>query len=328
MKKILKFILFGIGGLIALIAIALTYVKTALPNVGPAPEMTIESTPEKVERGKYLAHHVALCMDCHSERNWSLYAGPMVDNTLGQGGEIFNQDFGFPGSYISPNITPAGLADWTDGEIFRAITTGVSKDGRALFPIMPYLNYGQMSQYDLESIIAYIRTLPAIAHETAPSKSDFPMNFIINTLPTKAELTAMPDPANLIDYGKYVTTTSGCYDCHTKQVNGQYVGEPFAGGMEFKLPDGSLLRSPNITPHATGMETWTEEQFVQRFKMYADSAYVDPNIKPGDFQTLMPWTMYAGMTETDLRAIYAYLMSLDPVENTVEKFVVASAAGN
>lgn len=82
-----------------------------------------------IARGKYLANHVAVCMDCHSTRKWNKYSGPMDENAQGAGGEIFDQNMGFPGKFISPNITPYALREWTDGEIFRAITSGVNKDG-------------------------------------------------------------------------------------------------------------------------------------------------------------------------------------------------------
>lgn len=52
---------------------------------------------------------------------------------LGAGGERFSTDMGFPGTIYSPNITPHNLKEWTDGEIFRAITSGVNKYGKAIF---------------------------------------------------------------------------------------------------------------------------------------------------------------------------------------------------
>ena len=45
-----------------------------------------------------------------------------------------------------------------------------------------------------------------------------------------------------------------------------------------------------------------------------------PKVKPGEFQTMMPWNMYAGMTEEDLAAIFKYLKSFDPKNNTVTRF--------
>jgi mono/diheme cytochrome c family protein len=322
MKRTILRIALGFGGLLVIVLAAmLTYVSTALPNVGPPPDLTIEGSPEQVERGKYLANNVMLCMDCHGNRNWEEFGGPPQEGTLGMGGEIFPREAGFPGTFVAPNITPAALADWTDGEIFRAITTGVSKDGRALFNLMPYQSYGKLDQADIEAVIAYLRTVPAVENETPPSEFDFPVNFIINTVPQPAELSTRPDPSDQLAYGKYLVTASACYDCHAKQEKGTFVGEPFAGGMNFPLPDGSVVTSANITPDSsTGIGNWTESQFVTRFKQYADSSYVSPTITPGDFQTFMPWTMYSGMTKTDLKAMFAYLKSLEPVSNEVEIF--------
>jgi hypothetical protein len=260
-------------------------------------------------------------MDCHSERDWSKFSGPLVPGTLGKGGEVFDQKLGFPGSYIAKNLTPHHLGSWSDGEILRAISTGVSKDGQALFPIMPYTHYGKVDRQDLEAIIAYIRTLDPIESEPQASSSDFPMSLIINTLPTEAAFTKKPPASDKLAYGEYLVNAAACYDCHTKQEKGQFIGADFAGGMEFPMHDGSISRSANITPHEeTGIGTWTEEQFVQRFKLYLDSNYTLPTIEKGDYQSTMPWMMYAGMKSEDLAAIYTYLQSLEPVENEVIKF--------
>ncbi|NOT36600.1 MAG: c-type cytochrome [Saprospiraceae bacterium] len=321
MKRIIKIIVYFVGFIIILIGGFLSYLKFALPNLAAAPELVIEKTTEKLEHGKYLANHVMLCMDCHSTRDWSTFSGPMVSGTEGKGGEIFDQNLGFPGKYIAPNITPFNFQNWTDGEIFRAITTGVSKDGRALFPIMPHHNYGQLDKNDIESVIAYIRSLKPIENKTEMSSSDFPMNFIINTIPKEPSLSKIPSQSDKINYGKYMITAASCIDCHTKQDKGKFVGPLYAGGFEFKFPDGSVVRSSNLTPDkTTGLGTWTSELFIRRFKMYSDSSYVNKKVSSGEFQTTMPWTMYTGMKETDLEAIFAYLQTLAPVTNEVEKF--------
>jgi mono/diheme cytochrome c family protein len=313
-------IVLGIGGL-------LTYVKTALPNVGPAPDLKVEATPERIERGHYLANYVMVCMDCHSTRDWSLFSGPVVAGTEGMGGGVFDQKLGFPGSYISKNITPAGLSSWSDGEIFRAITEGVSKDGHALFPIMPYPNFSQLDEEDIKSVIAYIRSIPAVKNEPEKSHSDFPMSFIINTIPAKANLTKAPSKDNQVEYGKYLVNAASCHTCHTREEKGKFIGEPFAGGREFNLPDGSIVRSANLTPHATGTGNWTEEVFMMKFKQYSDSTYHDRKVEPGTLQTIMPWTMYAHMHDEDLKAIFAYLKTLSPVDNFPEKFTPGSKKG-
>ncbi|OFX38637.1 MAG: cytochrome C [Bacteroidetes bacterium GWA2_40_15] len=323
MKKIGKILIYILGAFILVVAGLLTYVKTMLPSVGDPTDIKVELTAERIERGRYLANHVMVCMDCHSTRDWSLYAGPPIAGTEGKGGEVFDQKLGFPGKYISNNITPFNLGNWTDGEIFRAITTGVSKDGRALLNIMPYPNYGILDEDDIKSVIAYIRTLTPIEHNIEKSKSDFPMNFIINTLPQKAEFIPIPDKSDIVNYGKYLVTAATCYDCHTKQEKGKFVGEPYAGGFEFKFNDGSACYSTNITPHPTGIGDWDKDFFVEIFKMYADTSYTPEKVDPGQRQTVMPWSLYANMTTEDLEAMFAYLKTLKPVDNAVTAFTTA-----
>lgn len=324
--KFLKYL----GYLLALVVVAiaglLTYVKTALPNVGEAEELKIEYTPERIEHGKYLANSVTVCMDCHSKRNYAKFSGPLTDGTLGMGGDVFDQTVGMPGVFYARNITPAGISRYTDGELFRLITTGVTKEGRAMFPLMPYPYYGKMDPEDIYDIIAYVRSIPAIPNEVPESVADFPMNFILNTIPQKANPQKRPDPADQLAYGAYMTNASGCVECHTQVDKGQIIPEvAFGGGREFMFPDKSVLRSSNISPDPeTGIGKWTEEAFVARFKAYADSSYVTPDVAPGEFNTIMPWTMYAGMTEQDLKSIYAYLKTVKPVTNAVTKFTPAN----
>lgn len=320
MKRLLKILLILIGIILLGIGALLAYVKTALPKVSDPPEMTIERTPERIARGEYLANYVFMCIDCHSHRDWGTFGAPMVAGTEGKGGEVFDENLGFPGSYISANITPAGIGDWTDGELYRAITTGVSKDGHALFPIMPYQNFGQMDPEDIKSVIAYIRTIPSIEYTPKKSRSNFPMNFIINTIPKDPTPGTIPSKDDKIKYGEYLVMGSSCRTCHTIEEKGELVGPHFGGGREFRFPDNSVLRSANITPHATGIGNWTEDVFVQKFRQYIDSTHQPIKVEPGQFQTMMPWYMYARMTDEDLRAIYAYLKSVTPVENVVVKF--------
>jgi len=320
-RKILKII--GVLFVLLVIAIAATgvYIKTVLPDVGPPEDIKIERTAGRLERGKYLANHVTVCMDCHSTRDWSHFSGPLADGNFGGGGEVFDQKMGFPGSFHAKNITPAALGTWTDGEIFRAMTTGVSRDGSALFPVMQYLHYGQMSREDLYSIIAYIRTLEPVVHEIPPAKPDFPVNFLINTFPAKANPGKRPPEEDRLNYGRYLVNAAACVDCHSMQEKGRIVpGTEFGGGMEFQQPAG-IVRTPNITPDIeTGIGSWNMTAFVERFKMYTDSNYVSPELTPEDLNSPMPWTMYAGMSRSDLEAIYTYLQSLKPVSHEVVKY--------
>lgn len=323
MKKLFKILGVLVLLMVATVAAGLIYVTQFLPNIPVQADLKIEVTPERVERGRYLAHHVAVCVDCHSTRDWAAFSGPVKPGTLGVGGEKFDQKMNFPGSFVAPNITPHALASWSDGELYRAITSGVSKDGHPLFPIMPYPAYAKMDTEDIYSIIAYLRSLPARLNQTEPSKADPPVNIIMRLMPQPAQPAGIPAKNDTVAYGGYLANAAGCTECHTQSEKGKRIGEPYAGGFTFALPGGTL-RSPNITPHpTTGIGAWNRDMFVQRFKAYVAAGYQPPLVDPakGEMQTVMPWTMYAGMKEEDLGAIYDYLASLPPVENVVERWV-------
>lgn len=316
MKKL--FIILAV--IIFLVIGAVAYVSYALPDVGPAPELKVEITSERVARGKYLAYNVMMCADCHSERDFSVFSAPPTPGTEFVGGDVFDHSMGFPGRFVSVNITPYGIGDWTDGEIFRLITTGVKRDGDPIFPVMPYHSFGQLDPEDIESVIAFLRTLDPVESNHPESEADFPMNLIMRTMPKNPKPMKKPLPIDRIEYGKYMFTAAACGDCHTKFDKGEFVGPLAGGGREFEFP-GGVLRAANLTPHETGIAHYTRESFINRFKSYADNSKL-AKVNPGEFQTIMPWYMYAGMTEEDLGAIYNYLQTLEPYNNPVEKFTV------
>jgi len=306
--------------LILVIIVVMLYIRFALPNV-PLQNITVQLTPDRIVRGQYLANHVTVCMDCHSTRDWDRFSGPPVQGTLGKGGEVFDQKMGFPGAFLSANITPFNLKDWTDAEIYRAITSGVKKDGAAMFPIMPYLAYGTLDNEDIFAIIAYIRSIPSIHNTTAPSNPAFPMNLIVRTLPKKSNPTLKPTESDSLHYGEYLVRAADCIDCHTTAEHGQIVKSlAFSGGRRFMLPNG-LLTTPNITPDMeTGIGRLSREDFIKRFKAYDPATFVAPKLGPKDMPTIMPWTMYAGMEAKDLAAIYYFLRSLPAKKNSIVKW--------
>lgn len=322
MKKLFKIILFVSLFLIVGTVAGYFYLMSALPKIADAPNIKIEPSPELVKRGEYLFHSVAVCADCHSTRDYSRFSGPLVEGTVGKGGFEFNEEFGLPGKFYAKNITPAGLKGWSDGEIFRAITEGVNKDGEPLFPLMPYLTFGKMDKNDVYAIIAYMKTLQPIENNVPESKPKFPVNLIMRSMPQKSEFRNIPDKSNTKEYGKYLTDIAGCNDCHTQQVDGEFqMNKYLAGGQEFKLSGGVVLRSSNITPDVeSGIGGWTKEMFIQKFRSYSKSNFTPQEVKQGEFNTIMPWTFFANMTDEDLGAIYDYLRSIVSIPNKVIKF--------
>ena len=322
MKKIGKWAAYVVISLILLVIIVVSYVVLALPNVGKPETIAVAITPERVARGKYLANYVVSCTDCHSKRDWTVFGAPLIPGTLGGGGEKFNASVGFPGNVEVPNITPYNLKGWTDGEIFRAITCGVEKDGKAIFPLMPWPYFAEMDREDLYSIIAYIRSLDPIKADHPASSLDFPLSILVHTMPAKASLGTRPDEHDTLKYGAYLVNAAACFECHTNVDKGTPLpGMDFAGGREFGVPGGKI-HSANITPDkTTGIGLWTKDQFVQHFKRYADSTFKPTHVNTGEFQTIMPWWNYGRMKKSDLEAIYTYLRTVKPVEHKFVKFV-------
>jgi len=312
----LRWLGFGVLGLVSVVASGAAYVRLAYPKVGAAPATVVERTDEKRARGAYLAEHVAMCVDCHSERDYTRYSAPVRPGSFGQGGERFGRDLGMPGELVAGNITPHALGSWSDGEIMRALTTGVTRDGRALFPLMNYPGYATLCRSDLEALVVYLRGLPSIASEPAATELDFPVNLIVRTLPKEAQTPAhCPDPQDTVAYGRYLVGIAGCADCHTPRKGGDLVPElAFSGGVPLPAPAGGIMPSANITPdEKTGIGSWSREAFIQRFAMYRDPANVAP-VEPNGRSTLMPWSMFAGMTDADLGAMYDYLRTVKPIE--------------
>jgi len=122
----------------------------ALPDSwGPAVgQVTAPPKTDKAAYGAYLAGPVARCMVCHTQHGDG-------EAEPGAGGTPF---YGPWGVSIAANITPAGIGDWTDAEIARAIRTGVARDGHKLFPPMPFAYYEHIDD-DMAALIAYLRSL-------------------------------------------------------------------------------------------------------------------------------------------------------------------------
>jgi len=324
-KTFLK--VFGLSLLVvaALAAIGVSYLAIRKPAQQPASAETIQPTPQRLARGKYLVHHVSSCLDCHSERT-TAYGFPLKPGREGVNGFIWNKEIGFPGTLAAANITPdreTGLGSWTDGEILRAMREGVDRGGNALFPIMPYGHYRNLSDEDAKSIVVYLRTLQPQRYEKPQRSLDVPLNFIVKFIPKPVEQpVAEPDRSDTVAYGQYLVSIAACAECHTpKDDKGSPLpGMELAGGFEMHAP-GTRVVTANITPHpSTWMGKATKEEFIGRFKAFANvDASNAPQAEKGK-NTLMPCLTYSGMTEEDLGAIYAYLKTVKPVEHEVDPF--------
>lgn len=323
MARVFRWFLGSLAVLTALVATGLAYLFVAYPNAGPVPALKADKTPAQIERGSYLVEHVSVCTDCHSERDFSRFSGPVKAGTQGKGGTNFGHELGLPGEVIAPNITPYKLSTWSDGEIVRALTSGVTPEGRALFPLMPYQGFAEMCESDLLAVVSYLRKLPSVENDPPRSTLDFPLNLLVRTIPKPTPIVKKcPDENDSAAYGKYLVTLASCGDCHNTRNGPDLIpGKEFAGGNAFPFPDGQKIVSANITPDIeTGIGSWSKETFINRFAQYRNAENLH-KVEAGERQSIMPWSQYAGMSDRDLGAIYDYLRTQKPVRSDVQKAV-------
>lgn len=298
----------------------LLWLASAPPAARAPSDETVEVTPERVARGTYLAETVVGCVHCHSPRDWSRYAGP--GRPPPSGGDCWSDAEGVPGRVCATNLTPdpqTGLGAWTDGEIMRAVREGVGRDGRALFPVMPYREFRHLSDEDARALVAWIRSLEPVRDPVPQRRLRFPASYFITRVPRPLEgPVAGPDRDDPVARGEYLTDIAGCRFCHTPlDATREPVEErAFAGGREFTMEWGRV-RSPNLTPDPTGLGGRQAENFISLFRAFRDPSLGAFQVTTGQ-NTVMPWHSLADLTDEDLRAIWAYLQTLEPIPSLVD----------
>ena len=282
-----------IAGLLTLIPTALLvlsligFYKLNQQKSNPVSDVKVAGTPEQIARGEKLAN---ICLGCHSP-----------DGQLPLSGQNFIAGEGVPpvGTLYAPNLTPAGeIKDWSDGEIIRAIREGVHKNGRSLL-IMPAELFRNMSDDDVQALVAYLRLQPAAGEVSPPTRLNLLGSLFMNlgdfrTAQEPVGHVTAPLAGVTADYGKYLVDIIGCRSCHGDQLQGRSPDD------QNGPPPG-----PNITKV---IPQWSEEQFITFFR----SGQIPSGATIGE---LMPWKdVSAFASDDDLKAMYAYLHSLPPVE--------------
>ena len=249
------------------------------------PKVEIPSDPDSIERGRHLAHNVSGCVFCHS---------PDL------GGHVLPEGELPPGSTLAASNLTSGRGGiggtYTDADWVRALLHGVAPDGRPLL-FMPSHDY-HFTARDLGDLIAYLKTLPPVDRELpepqigllvrALSYRGFPLvpaEKIDHEAP-RLSTAPPPDELSLVERGKRLVGAGACTGCHL---------DDFTGG------GGPPPGAPNITPAALG--GWSEADFIRLIR---------ERRKPDGTELLpqMPAAVYAGMSDEELRAIWAYLQTV------------------
>ncbi len=278
-----------ICGLITLLVAVVTgaalygFVQVNKTYTNPVADIKIASSPEQLARGAKLAN---TCVGCHSSNGQFPLAG---QNFAESGPPV--------GTLYAANLTPGGdLKDWTDGEIIRAIREGIHKNGRSLL-IMPAGSFHSMSDADVQSLVAFLRSQPALP-ATPPTNISL-IGALLVTISNGAFLSAQPPISSTIsappegptaEYGEYlIASVGGCRECH---------GANLAGGIP---SDNGPPAGPSLT---TVGQRWSEVDFIKAMRA---------GVKPDGvaFSEDMPWQeINAFASDDDLKALYAGLKTL------------------
>lgn len=282
-------LLSGLLGLMLLATSAVAAMGLYKLNVPPYQytlvDVQVAGTSEQMARGEQLAY---LCIDCHSSTG-ELPLDGSKDNLATEEVPI--------GILYATNLTPGGpLADWTDGEIIRAIREGVDKNGRPLIG-MTSEPFSHLSDLDAQALVIYLRSQPVVNRDLPVQDLNIlaAILFGANLAPTAAQppitIEIIAPPANTLEYGQYLVYTSGCRDCHGLDLTGP--PNPF-------VPPG-----PNLT---MAMPNWSEEQFMTFLRSGVNNYGRQVDAKQ------MPWTSYSrAFSDADLRDMYTYLSELPVV---------------
>ncbi len=251
---------------------------------------------------------------CHTPKEGPVGAGGVeIDTPLG--------------TFYSSNITSdvrTGIGAWSDAELERAIRGGLLRDGSAEAPVMPYPAYAGMADQDLRDLIAYLRTLPAVARERRPDVVPLPLPRLAYRVWRLLFAGGGPAPAQApaggVERGRYLTAhVAICGDCHTPRNR---LGVPSAAlylaGVA-KAPQVAF--APNITPDPeTGIGGWDADEVAH---------LLATGLKPDfdDVQGRMAEVVegvggapgYARAPEADLRSIAAYLRTVPPIRHAVKR---------
>jgi mono/diheme cytochrome c family protein len=309
MKKLIKA---GASvGLVVLVAAGMAWLASE-PRPADAGSDGFFSQRGDAKRGK-LVFTAAGCESCHATK----VGGEDQENETNElgGGLALPTPFGV---FYAPNISPDkadGIGSWTDAQVADAFLSGVRRDGEELYPVLPYTSYSRMTRDDARDLIAYLRTLPAVAGRPPPNKIRFPFSIRRTIGLWKAiyfhPQPIVPDPRHDVAWnrGRYLTLAlAHCAECHSPRdaFGGVVKAQEFAGGPDPATVDGWF---PNITPAPDGIGGWTTADMVE---------LLTDGLTPDDDKVNSPMIQVvhniAQLPKFDAEAIATYIKSLPPRE--------------
>jgi mono/diheme cytochrome c family protein len=257
-----------------------------------------------VERGRYLVETIGGCGNCHTPKGPD---GPLPGKDLA-GNWVVEDNAAFRA--VASNITPdraTGIGAWTDAQIARAIREGIRPDGSLIGPPMPIGLYRGLADDDLTAIVAYLRSVPAVANVSEKSTYRIPLPPTYG--PPVGRVTA-PPRTDQVAYGAYLAGPVGhCLECHTPQdpPGRSDLSRLGAGGMAFGGPWGVSVAANITGSRSSGLGAWSDAE-IERALRQGISRDGRPLPPP------MGFAHYRGISAPDMAALIAYLRTIPPVE--------------
>jgi mono/diheme cytochrome c family protein len=284
------------------------------PDARPVTDRRFDATEARLARGKYLAEGPAHCFHCHTEHDMSVPEYPIVAARKGAGWVMPVPELN---NIAAKNITPdveTGIGGWSDDEIARAIREGVRKDGSALFPIMPYMDYAAMDDEDVASIVVYLRTLAPVKNTLPARQLPGPLEYLVKTMPKPVTTPQPAHPASTpAERGNYLVTLAGCQGCHSAadDKGNPLPGLAYGGGAVFKDPaqGGKEVFTINITQDPSGIAHYDEAMFIETLRT--------GSIKGRVLNHIMPFEFFKNMTDSDITDIFAFLKTVPKVKHRI-----------
>jgi mono/diheme cytochrome c family protein len=266
--------------------------------------MTAATAGTPVERGRYLVEAVLACGNCHSPRTppeMTIVPG----KELSGGRSVETRAFRVtPGNITQDRKT--GIGEWTAEELKAFLRTGMRPNGVPVAPAMPVNLIKALTPPDLDAVVAYLLTVPAIENEV--EGPDYKKEFQHDPYPDAEKPFRLEEIASdPIVRGRYLAALSHCLECHTSAVDGvtDYTNSSGRGGKRFTR--GTVLAT-NITSHPTkGIGSWTDDEI--RRAMTAGVARDGRILKYP-----MPWPYFAQLEPSDLDALIKWVRTLPPKE--------------
>ena len=229
------------------------------------------------------------CVDCHG----SNLGGKIIQSGL------------LTGIITASNLSPSPASpiyDYSSEDLVRVIREGVKPTGKSVI-MMPSHKFQVIHKTDIESLIAYIRSVEPVDRRLPSTSLNLPVRFYYfvnrnltlfpaSMIKRPVEFPEEDEPLSRIEKGAYIA--SSCVGCHGHHLDG--------GPVPGAPPTWPI--APDLTTSGVA-GSWTKEEFVRSLRegISADGRHLD--------ERYMPWQAFGQLTDEEFDLLWNYMQTLD-----------------